>query len=715
MEWKKVLRQKKILGIFAVLFVFQIFFFLYSMQEKMRPGVTADTEQYEREEQRQYIAGFHESVEEKVKQADSMNTISIFAQADSFSNRNLERTKEDFQALLTVKPIAFNDRFLREFFSFPALNGIVVLCGVVVAIALTDENRPGLRGMIFASVNGRGRLVLEKEAALLLWAAVITICFYGGTLAASTIFFHGNLPDCLGYPVQSLSMFANLPWKVGIGIFLLIYLLYRFFFLFLLMLLVWTILFCIDYMLLAAGVTGILGILAYLSYRLVESSSPLNFLRYGSLWYQAAGTSFFTEYKNLNIFSHAVSKNTLILVEWLVLGLLFSGAAFFVGNYRYPCTSTVGRIKQKLKYTSRRIRFAWSKWQEKLSLTGMEYYKVLFSQKGIVVIIFATVVLVYQTDFTRVQLSGKQEMYAEFLDKCMGKPGKESRQEIEDLKKLLQGVEDELQDAFLKNQNGELSDWDLTQIQRKYETYEQHRNLLELLESQTAYLENLKTERNIEGWYVNVYSYNHLLDDASTLSGLFLVMGVVLLCSGIFAGEKKSGMVQVIKGCADGRTLIYRKKIQVSFVLTFFLFLVAAALQIISVRHVYGINGLEAPVQSLPVLSFVPMKCSIGVFFSCLYLIKAGMLLSVASFTCMLSVQINQKFTIGLAFVLCVPELLVMVGFGFFKYVSVVEVFSVAPFLLQTGNVGMTTAAVLFFLVFGILSVGAGHKKWCMT
>lgn len=91
MEWKKVLRQKKILAVLAVLFVFQIFFFLYSMQEK----------------------------EEKVNQADSMNVISIFAQEDSFSSRNLELTKKDFEGLLSVRPIAFEDTFLKEFFHFP--------------------------------------------------------------------------------------------------------------------------------------------------------------------------------------------------------------------------------------------------------------------------------------------------------------------------------------------------------------------------------------------------------------------------------------------------------------------------------------------------------------------------------------------------------------------------------------------------------------------
>lgn len=715
MEWKKVLRQKKIIGILIGLFFFHIFFFLYTMQVENGQDTAESDIAYMKEEQEKYIARFHESVEEKVKQADSMSVISIFSQTDSFSSRNLERTKEDFKVLLPVQPKVFYDKFLREFFSYSALNGIVVLCGVVVAMALIDENKSGLRSMIFASVNGRGRLVLEKAAALLLWAFIITVCFYGGTLTASTIFFQGELSGCLNLPIQSLSMFSSLPWRVGIGAFLLIYLCYRWMLLFIIMIIVWTLLYSIDHMLLAGGTAGVFGILAYLFYRLVGSSSPLNILKYCSLWYQVSGNGFFTEYKNLNIFSYALNKNSVIIAEWLFLVLLFLGLALLVGNYRYPCISAMGRVKRKLLHISKKVQSFQAGFQEKLSLPGMEYYKVLISQKGIVVIIFVIVVLVYQTDFNSVQLSGKQEMYAAFLDKSMGIPDKESQQEIDDLKKLLKEVDEELYDAFLKNEKGELSDWDLTQIQRKHESYEQHRNFLELLNEQTTYLKTLKQEKNIDGWYVNVYSYNHLLDDGAMLSNLFLIMGIVLLCSGIFSCEKKSGMLPVIRGSVNGRFGIFQKKMQVAFVLTFLLFLTTAALEITSVAVVYGLKGLEAPVQSLSKFSFVPVRCSIGVFFAGLYIMKAMMMFAVAAFTCMLSARTNQKFAIGMSFVLCIPELLVMIGFGFFKYVSIVEVLSVAPFLFQIKNVAVVAAASLLFVLIGVQSVRTGYKKWCVT
>ena len=714
MEWKKVLRQKKILAILAVLFVFQIFFFLYSMQEKMALETYEDTKRYEKEEQAEYIAGYHDSVEEKVSQADSMNTISIFAQPDSFSNRNLELTKKDFEGLLPVQPVSFDYTFLTEFLSFTALNGIAVLSVMVVAFALVDENRRGLSQMIFSSTGGRGKLALEKIAAMLLWSFFITIFLYGGTLAASTLLFHGNLAECMDYPIQSLPMFSSLPWRLGIGEFLLVYLCYRFAVLFLVMLIVWTLLFVIGNLLFAGGAAAAIGILSWLSYRLVDINSPVNVLRYCSLWYLVMSNGFFTDYKNLNLFSHAVNKNSVVFAEMLFVALFVSGITVVVGHCRRPCTGTVGRLRKKTEKLGRKISLFTAYLQEKLSLTGAEYYKVLVSQRGIVVILAVLAAFVYKTDFTSLQLSAKQEMYLEFLNEHMGVLDEKSEKAVASVEQEIRNVDKELEEAARLNKKGELSDPEFGKVIRRWQAYEKIRDYFELLQEQTAYLKKLKKERNIDGWYVNVYSYNHLLRDRAGLSSLFLVFGIVLLCSGIFSTEDTCGMRPAIRGSVNGRTVIFKKKMQVAFVLAFLLFLATSALEIGEAAWVYGLRGLAAPVQSLAALSFVPLECSIGAFLAGLYLMKAVMLFAVSAFTCMFSARTTQKFTIGLALVLCVPELLVMAGLDFFKYVSIVETLSVVPFMFQTKNMAVTAAASVFLLL-GIWSVQTGYKKWCMT
>lgn len=401
---------------------------------------------------------------------------------------------------------------------------------MAVAFALVNENRRGLQQMIYSSAGGRGKLVLEKIAAMLLWAFFITVFFYGGSLAASVVLFHGNLAECLNYPLQSLSMFSSLQWHLGIGEFLLVYLCYRFVILFLVMLVVWTLLFVFGNLLLAAGAAAVIGILSYLSYRLVDASSPVNILRYCSPWYLVMTNGFFTDYKNLNLFSYAVNKNSAVLAELL----LVSGTAVLVGHCRRPCTGRAGGLRRKVEKLGRKVSMFTARFQEKLSLTGVEYYKVFVSQRGSVVILVILAAFVYRTDFTSVQLSGKQEMYQEFLNEHMGIPDEKSKEAVSAVEQELLQVDEDLAEAVRQNQKGELPDWDLIEMRMRYEAYEQEREYFELLQEQTSYLESLKQGRNIQGWYVNVYSYNHLLRCGAELSNLFLVFGIVLLCSGFF-------------------------------------------------------------------------------------------------------------------------------------------------------------------------------------
>lgn len=707
MEWKLLLRKKKMIGILVGLFIFQIFVFLYSAQKELTDTKEEDVSSYTEE--------FYAHVQSVVQQADAMGGISLFTQADSFTGRNLEKTKNDFERLFSVKPVEFENRFLTEFFNCSMINGIVVLCGVIIAFAYVEENKPGLRSMIFSAANGRGKLAAQKIGALFLWSAVITVVFYGGTLAASVLFYGGSLMEGFGYPIQSLPIFMDLPWLTGIGEFLICYLIYRCMVLFLIVLIIWTVMLCIDNLLMSVGLVGFMGILNYLLYYFIGSNHPLNILRYCNLWYQSTGIGFFTEYKNLNIMSYAVNKNVVMIGGYLLCVFIFGGAALLAGSRKYPCASRLAGWESRVEKLSKRMKKLHGNIMERLSLTGMEFYKVLISQKGMIVILLLAVILLWISDFKNLQLSGQQELYYEFLEEYTGVPNAESQQEIKELEDMLAAVEAEyLEDCKLYEQ-GILSTEDSILSTMRYDSFANDRKFLEQIQEQTAYLENLKEEKGISGWYVNVYSYHYLLREDNVMWNLLLIMGVVLLCSGIFSLEKKCGTLSIVRGSREGRKGVFKKKIQTAFVLTACLFLMTMALELGITVYIYGLEGLAAPVQSIPKLSFVSIRCSIGVFFAGLYLVKGIMLSSVAALTSMFSARTSQKAAIALAFLICIPALLAMVGFDFFRYLSLIEVLSVAPFLVQTGSVGIVTVVSLIFLLAGSLSIRDAYKRWCYT
>lgn len=72
-----------------------------------------------------------------------------------------------------------------------------------------------------------------------------------------------------------------------------------------------------------------------------------------------------------------------------------------------------------------------------------------------------------------------------------------------------------------------------------------------------------------------------------------------------------------------GREDLLRKKFQVAYILTLFLFMVISLLEFSTVGYVYGFSGWNAPVQSILQLGTFPIPCSIAVFFLVWYLLRA--------------------------------------------------------------------------------------------
>lgn len=720
-EWAKILKRKKVIGIIIGLLAFQVFLFLYFAQTETddiyeeESVVIVNGEEvtvYEEEDTEQ---SFRESIEAIINQADAMSSVSIFAQPGSFSYKNIQKTKEDYETLLDVEPVEFDDGFLTKFFDDFLLNGLVVICGIIIAFNLVDENKAGLKCMIFSARDGRGRLTLKKIAALLMWDAVICVLFYGVSLVASCLRYGGSLVSCLGYPVQSVEMFAKLPLVVTIGEFLGIYLIYRIFILFVITLIVWFILYCVEHLLLSVGMIGVIGIISYLTGTVIKSDSPLAFFKYCSLWYLMYDSSFFSEYRNINIFNSAVNKNTAALTADIVVIIFLCAISFAVGTKRYPCPSRMGKVRSFFMKAGKRMQRIYGAALERLSVTGAEWFKALFTQKGILVIAAFVIVIVYQADFGEVLRSGEVDLYYDFMSEYSGLPSEASSEYISDFEAMLAEVDLKYADAEEKYNAGEISFDEYFNYSVLYDTFQSERLFLERIQNQTAYLEDLKEYYGIDGWYVNTFTYSNILAADNSLTDVLLILCVILLCSGIFAGEENCGIVQVMRTARKGRGYVFRRKMGMAVAITLLLYLFSTAMTLAQIVHTYGLETLGAPVQSIEPLVFVPFSCSIGVFIVLLYILRAAVLLVVAAFTCMLSANTSQKFAVAVSFVLCVPAVFSLVGFDFMQYVSIIRILSIVPFLLQVQSIGAALAVCAVFLAIGAASVINGYRKWCVT
>lgn len=666
-------------------------------------------------EQASYINEYSAYIKGVLEQADSMNAISIFADADSFSNANLAKTKKDYTGLQGVHPVLFFSEYIIKFIDFIPMHGLALLAGIIMVFVLLDERKQGLRSMIFATVNGRGKLVLSKILALFFGAGVIAILFYGTGLLESSLLYSGDFLSDMTYPIQSIQEFKDFTWDISIGEFSVVYLLYRWLILFIFMLIIWTILFVIDNPIWAFGIMGITGVVEYMLVKLIETNNPLQWFRYINLWYLYTDKSVFTEYKNFPFWEQPLGKNYVLGIACLLLLGLFCIIAYLAGIKKYPCSSKTGGWNLWVSRIQEKIERLSGRYTEKKTITGMEIHKIIFLQKGWLVIALLCLLFVEQRDFTKVNHTAQQEMYYDFMERNEGIPDRDTQEEIDKLENTLSKVTQEYEQAEKDYEKEKIDLYTLIEYTNRYMAFEQERGFLEQVKSQTAYLEQVKQEKNIDGWYVNQYSYIHLLDNGNKgmIEDVLFFMGVVLLCSGVFAFEKKCGTKETVKGTIYGRKKLFTRKMVVIIVLTSVLFLFRTILELLCVWQVYGLSGLDAPVQSINCLSFVGVSCNIGTFLAYLYLLKLLVMLAVVCFVCMFSARWSQKVTIGLSVLACTPSILYLAGLSICKYFSVFTMLNINQYLIQIKNVGITVLMCTVFVFIGMGSLYRVYRIWC--
>lgn len=687
MEWQKLYAGKKYMVLIILMLLLQMILFLNEFRNR-------NDEDFLQEDVI-YAEQFKDNIQRVIDSADTMNEISIFSEKDAFSESNLAKTKEDFSRLVNVTPIVFDGRFLTVFFEFKAVNIFLLISAAIVAVLLSDKKSKGMQSLIRSSVKGREKMVGRRIGTLFLSDLLSVIVFYGSLLCFSALLYGSNLIECLGYPIQSLSIFQNLTWVVSIGEFLLIYVAFRCMILFLVSFIIWLVLYAVEYVILSSGILLGVAFVEYVIERFITANHVLAVLHYCNLYYLLFDVSFFTEYKNLNIFSSAVNKNNIIAAVYLMICILMLIISIGLGKYRYPCGKRKGIFYKLLSKMGRLWNQGKGLLQEHLSVGAAEYYKLLFMQKGFIVILIVAVLWSYRTDYSHIQFTGSQKYYNDFMEAYIGPPDEESAAAIEAVEEELREIDSQFEQVVEEYQKGEVSEQELFNARMFYESYQGKRMFLQTIQDQTAYLEELKSSRGIDGWYLNSYSYNSLFENEKYVHVVLLLLSVVLLSSGVFAVETRYNMKKTIRSSFMGRGTIYKKKMLSIACISGFLTLVECGLRINEVSRGYGIKGLMSPAQSFFMLEDLPVHCNMLLYLIGYYALRCFLIIILAIGTCEVSNLVGQRFAVAVMSVLSI-----ILELGFRNTATL------------TANIGTIIAIVVVAgLVDGAL-VFKGYRKW---
>ncbi|MDE6419688.1 MAG: hypothetical protein K2K87_04070, partial [Lachnospiraceae bacterium] len=444
-----------------------------------------------------------------------------------------------------------------------------------------------------------------------------TFLFQAGIFGEGMLLFRENPLELLCCPAQTFACFADFSLKITMWQALVLYLLYRTVILYAIMVLVWSVALVFDHMVMAVGISGGFIAVEYFLYMKIDSNNVWKLLKYCNIWYQTAENDYFTKYQNLSVLEYAVNRNAAIMAALAAAYLLGAGAGLLICCRRYPCSSKVSRLHRALDAVKIKLENFRGHFLEKRSLTGMECYKVLISQKGLIAILLLAMLICYRADFTQVKRSTQQELYYAFMEHYLGEPGEDSDREIVQLADKLDQV-----DVIFAQQYAEAADADTRIVLSLwYGSYEEERLFLKQIQEQTESLKNISQKSGIAVWYVNLHSYEHLLQSDDAMLNLGLLLVILWNCIGMYLGENGSGMVCMINS-SHREKFLYRTKIRVAMIITFAVYFAVLLFEIISVAAVYGIKGISAPVQSILALSDVHIHCTIWQYFFVRYLVK---------------------------------------------------------------------------------------------
>lgn len=587
-------------------------------------------------------------VQENVRQ---MSALSLFNREGSFTARNIEKTGRDFPETVDLR---LGNDFAVTMLVTDELGGYsLLIITLFLALQFLEERKRGLWSLVHGAPEGRARLAGKRSVILLAGITLGTPVLLGGKLAFGAVFY-GNLGD-LTRNVQSLATFADFPWVMPVWKALLGYFLLKILGMWLVGLAIWAILQAVNHLPLAIGAAGTVLALEYTLFRVIPDSYGIVFLRYFNLFALVDVPKIALHYLNLNFFGWPVQGFLLSLgLIPPLLGLLL-WTNLLLAERKKPVSR-----QDSLLVLFDRLRAPFSKAVGRLRLFGYELYKLLWLQKGILVLLavawfsFSVLEAPYpDTQLYNTELAG--------LSASMEGPITVD---------TLIGIDKKIT---------EYSSWEPS------EAVLQQLEILDRLRDKVA--ASLEAKDGL--WLVNQAPFAALMGknvgNYQRQNAVVLLLALVLLLSGAYAQEPENRMSQLLRGVSRGRGILQRKKLAAAFLLTALVWLIFEAGELHCLIEAYGNPAFSAPLQSFDAFANLSCRANLGVGVAAYLLLRLLAMCAASSIVLLLSrfcKRTNAAILLGCA-VLVLPACLSYMGITAFDTFSFSKLLSPLELLLR--------------------------------
>lgn len=643
----------------------------------------------------QYIRNYNDTIKAKRSQVDQLMKNGLYSGENSFSRLNILKARYDIKKLETITPEVGNGKAIETIFEYDLINYLLVILIVATIYTFFDERKKGLWSIIHNSAGGRYRLTAKRTGILFGLSFLYTFGMYVATFAAA-FKLYGGFGD-LRQLIQSGQKYEVVLLVMSRWKFILVFLAAHSICLFVIGIMIWIILSLIKNSSVSMLITGLIFAVEYIAYALVPANSALCVFKYVNLFQLICPASSFTKYLNWGYGSFIVDTQTSTIILATVLLPICIIVNTLINGRKRPIEK-VGMLENALQIVSSQI----AKGVERLPVFLKEIYKVLFIQKGIIILVVA-VWLVLDNQIARGVMydDAKTEM-SNFYKEADGLvPGPE-------VDSIIAAREAELAD-LKENHNTTKEENDLINMKE---------SVLKEIKSNVSYLSELKEKRGIEGKITNPYVYEDVLGKRLNANqrnvGITAVFTVILLIFGTFAFEKKQAMVPVLRS-SGGRNKLWRLKILSVIGTVAIIWLLLYGINGWNITRIYKFNSLSVPLQSLKIMGDFPISMSIGTFLVLLNIYKFILLLCIGFMVMAVSSRIDYFRALIVSCIILVGHILYVLGIKVFYLTSSVIPISFTEFWSQYGNNWRSYITAAVIIILGITAHVTTRRKWNRT
>lgn len=559
--------------------------------------------------QMEYIAGYHARIAAVIEQADNLSRYSIFTKENSVSKADIAKTARDYANVLEITPYLCNDRAVSAVCSYTYVFYICVAIMVLVMYRILNERENGMWGLIYSAQRGRMYLGIRRIGLIAGTSFLVLAVNYILVIILSFLLYGGW--SSIQAPIQNIQLFRDYTIKSTV----LQYFCFSFFYtglvLFALSLFIWLLFVLFRNRNMAIVVTAILFGAEFLLYNKIMPQSVYHIFREANVIQLLEIHQLLSRYLNCQLAGYIFSMRELVGICSIILGI----AAMILSVLGQELIKPQKHKKGWLEKIAGTFEKLYQRIFANTPLIIKEMHKLLFTDRGIWIVLIMTILTIYFLGMGRVAYGqtnmDKDKIYLEhggenysYILECVQQAHDAYEQVIE-----------KTQETARRYEKGEANLEDLTMAASEAQQYARAVAYYEEFEAKAVYLSRIEQEYHVKGYMISDRGYEQIFGEYSGkrefVMMMILITGINLVLSKVFLMEYQTGMRAIIKSAAKGRSWIIYRKAAAAVLLTVGLYLLVYGIDFAELIKNYGLPYLDAPLMSLTFMESVHLPVSI--------------------------------------------------------------------------------------------------------